>query len=306
MLHKDCDYIDTCSREGTGIESKARFGISLSYFLLFFVSALKEASSQNRHNLYSDSFSCVLDSVDNLLQQDRAQEHSEIRTGALGCNATSDTMNLISCQVSETTSDKKAWKYEGGSAGAANPPKDKGRICPVTSHCHKEAEKYLRVLPDGRNWRHKKALEPDMRSSCITEPAGHVAEKTEVVSEAENNMCTGDRNKNKCNDKSWSPFARSKDLQEPQNIINEHSVDKVAVEKIQEEWGRAMFEQGGQGQDGELELNLAWIKGAGQSGKNNQEYRELLQDQESPCKESCNYTFFCKYKHVQEPESNPR
>ncbi|XP_067416780.1 protein Niban 3 [Emydura macquarii macquarii] len=57
--------------------------------------ALKEASSQNRHNLYSDSFSCVLDSVDNLLQQERSQEHSEIRTGALGGNATSDTMTLI-------------------------------------------------------------------------------------------------------------------------------------------------------------------------------------------------------------------
>ncbi|TFJ96814.1 xaa-Pro aminopeptidase 2 [Platysternon megacephalum] len=254
--------------------------------------ALKEASSQNRHNLYSDSYSCVLESVDNLLQQDRAQEHSEIRTGALGDNATSDTVNLISCQVSETTSDKKTWKYEGSSAGAANPPKDKGRICPVTSHCHKEVEKSLRVLPDGRNWRHKKALEPDMQSSCITEPAGHVAEKTAVVSEAENNMCTGNPNKNKCNDKSWNSFARSKDIQEPQDIINEHSVDKAAVEKIQGEWGRAVFEQGGQGQDGELELNRAWIKGAGQSGKNNQKYRELLQDQDGPCEEPCNYTFF--------------
>ncbi|KAM9115428.1 protein Niban 3 isoform 2-T2 [Pangshura tecta] len=267
--------------------------------------ALKEASSQNRHNLYSDSVSCVLDSVDNLLQQDRVQEHPEIRTGALRCNATSDTMNLMSCQVSETTSDKKAWKYEGSSAEAANPPKDKGQICPVTSHCHKEAEKSLRVLPDCRNWRHKKALEPDMGSSCITEPAGRVAEKTAVVSEAENNMCTGDPNKSKGNNKSWNPFARSKDLQEPQNIINEHSVDKAAVEKIREEWGKAVFEQGGQGQDGELELNPAWIKRAGQSGKNDQKYRQLLQDQEGPCEESCNYTFFASTSMSKNQSSSP-
>lgn len=70
------------------------------------------------------------------------------------------------------------------------------------------------MLPDNRNWIHKKASEPDMQSICITEPAGHVAEKTATVPEAENNIWVEDPNKKRCNDKSWSPYARNKDLQE--------------------------------------------------------------------------------------------
>ncbi|XP_062454360.1 protein Niban 3 isoform X1 [Rhea pennata] len=53
--------------------------------------ALKEASGRNKHNLYRDSFFCVLESTDNLLREVTARELSEIRMGALSSNSAFDT-----------------------------------------------------------------------------------------------------------------------------------------------------------------------------------------------------------------------
>ncbi|XP_025970779.1 protein Niban 3 isoform X2 [Dromaius novaehollandiae] len=71
--------------------------------------ALKEASGRNKHNLYSDSFFCVLESVDNLLHEATARELSEIRMGALSSNSALDTVNFPTCQVNKSASGEKIW-----------------------------------------------------------------------------------------------------------------------------------------------------------------------------------------------------
>ncbi|XP_025049951.1 niban-like protein 2 isoform X4 [Alligator sinensis] len=218
--------------------------------------ALKKASSQNRHNLYSDSFSCVPDSVDNL-QRDAA---SEMRTGVEGGSAPSDIVTLIPSHIRETVLDVTEWNYEGGCAWVANAPKYEGQIClQVSTEALCTEEKSLCVSPDNRNWRNQ-VFGPDMQS--------------------ENNAKMDNLNKNKHHDKSRTSSTGTKNPQEP-DFTKECFADKCVAENLQEEWGKV--DQGGQRHTEGSACNLAWNKDVGQSSKNGtsekkQIYEGLVQD----------------------------
>ncbi|XP_025944551.1 niban-like protein 2 isoform X2 [Apteryx rowi] len=83
--------------------------VVLAVLLKAISKALKEASGRNKHNLYRDSFFCVLESTDDLLHEVTAQELSGIRMGALSSNSMLDAVTFPTCPVNKSASGEKIW-----------------------------------------------------------------------------------------------------------------------------------------------------------------------------------------------------